>query len=59
MADPVVTVDGQVFESSLIEEWFRIQWLSSSRNHHVQPDNTEASPQEAYMPVINVRLCAS
>ena len=56
MADPVVTVDGQVFESSLIEEWFRIQWLSSSRNHHVQPDNTEASPQEAYMPVIN---CAS
>ena len=56
MTDPVVTVDGQVFESSLIEEWFRIQWLSSSRNHHVQPDNTEASPQEAYMPVIN---CAS
>ena len=34
MADPVVTVDGQVFESSLIEEWFRIQWLSSSRNRH-------------------------
>ena len=36
MADPVVTVDGQVFESSLIEEWFRIPWLSSSRNHPLQ-----------------------
>ena len=25
MTDPVVTLDGQVFESSLIEEWFRIR----------------------------------